>query len=657
MNERPSAAGAFARQSARPAVALIAIVAIYFMTRLPSLADAEREDLATRFRFDPAPLPEPPGGEVRRGRPVHPSLRAHAGWISTVGAAVALSDFDGDGAPNDVCYVDTRTNRVIVAAVPGTGRRYEPFTLPYPAGPHDPVTIAPTGCLFGDFDEDGARDVLVYFWGRTPLLYRRRGLDAPMNADGYETIRVGPADERWFTTAATTADLDGDGHVDLLFGNYFQDGARVLDAGAEGSEEMQDSMSRAFNGGRNRIYLWSGPSSFRSVDDVLDPDIANAWTLAIGAADLDGDLLPELYFGNDFGPDRLLHNRSTPGHLAFANLQGRRGPATPTSKILGHDSFKGMGVDFGDVNDDGRLDMFVSNIAEEYALEESHFLFVSTGETEAMADGIAPYVDRSEPLGVSRSGWGWDTRFADMDNDGVLEMLQATGFLQGRHDRWPELHELAMANDTLLHHARAWHKFDVGDDLSGWQHNPFFVRAADGRYYDIAPQIELGSPHLTRGIATADVDIDGDLDFVIANQWAPSLLHVNEAPNPGRSLVLALLLPPASAGSLPFDVQPGPPAPGRPARPAVGAWATVTCPDGRRLVARVDGGNGHSGARSPEIHFGLGAIAADVQVPLELRWRDGSGDVREVKLSVRPGWHTIMLGAGEPAPGAEGDAP
>jgi hypothetical protein len=57
--------------------------------------------------------------------------------------------------------------------------------------------------------------------------------------------------------------------------------------------------------------------------------------LALGAADLDGDLMPELYFANDFGPDRLLHNRSTPGHLNFALLEGERKFTTPSSKVLG----------------------------------------------------------------------------------------------------------------------------------------------------------------------------------------------------------------------------------------------------------------------------------------------------------------------------------
>ena len=70
-------------------------------------------------------------------------------------------------------------------------------------------------------------------------------------------------------------------------------------------------------------------------------------------------------------------------------------------------------------------------IADEYALEESHFLFTSTGEYDRIKKGIAPYKDESESLGLARSGWGWETKFADLNNDGELEALQATGFRKG----------------------------------------------------------------------------------------------------------------------------------------------------------------------------------------------------------------------------------
>src|SRR6201999_996782 len=107
-------------------------------------------------------------------------------------------------------------------------------------------------------------------------------------------------------------------------------------------EQMQDSMTRAFNGGRKHLLLWAGgragsnpAASFKEADAGLSHEAATAWTLAVGAADLDGDMLPEIYFANDFGPDRLLYNRSTPGHLSFALLEGRKTFTTPSSKVLG----------------------------------------------------------------------------------------------------------------------------------------------------------------------------------------------------------------------------------------------------------------------------------------------------------------------------------
>src|SRR5262249_36733216 len=155
-----------------------------------------------------------------------------------------------------------------------------------------------------------------------------------------------------------------------------------------------------------------------------------------------------------------------------------------TSKVLGGDSFKGMGVDFADLFGRGLLDIFVSNIAAEYALQESHFLFVNTGEPGRMREGAAPFVDRSEPLGLSCSGRGWFAKSADLDNSGRLDLLQATGFLRGRITRWPELQELAMANPTLLRYPQIWPRFQPGDDLSGHTVNPFFVPGAHGRYVD-----------------------------------------------------------------------------------------------------------------------------------------------------------------------------
>jgi hypothetical protein len=304
-----------------------------------------------------------------------------------------------------------------------------------------------------------------------------------------------------------------------------------------------------------------------------------------------------------------------------------------------------MGVDFGDLNGDGWPDIYVSNITQEYGLEESNFVFLSTGHTELMKKGVAPYVDRSESLGLSRSGWGWETRLGDFNNDGVLEALQATGFLKGNVNRWPELHEVVLGNDQLLRRPHSWPILQTGDDVSGNGHNFFFVRAPDGRFHDIAAQLSMDQPLLTRGIATADVDGDGRLDFAVANQWGTSYFYRNESSNPGAFLGIRLRLPVGEGVSQTRVCHEGKDANVLASRPAIGAEARVFLPGRAPLLQQVDGGNGHSGKRSPDLQFGLGHLARNELVTVELRWRDARGVLQQETIQLSPsGWYTILLG-------------
>jgi hypothetical protein len=615
------------RRYATQGVAIASILLAYALTAVASRPRPEDDVLlARRFRFEAASLPTVTPSK-RTLRPVRRSLRPIAAWISSVGAAVALHDLDGDGLSNDVVYVDVRSDEVVVAPVPGTGARFQPFDLLRAAGCTARPATAPMGAVPNDVNEDGLADVLVYFWGRSPLIYVRRA--GPLSAGAFVCRELVTPAEEWYTNAAAFADVDGDGHADLIVGNYFRDGSGVLDPASTSAQmEMQDSMSRAFNGGANRLLLWSRGGVFRDVRGVFPEDVARGWTLAVGAQDLDGDLLPEIYFANDFGTDRLLRNRSTPGHPRFELIAGRRGFFDPKSKVMGRDSFKGMGIDFADLNGDAVPDFFVSNITDPFALEESNFLFLSTA-------GTLDYHDTSEWRGLARSGWGWDARFGDFDNDGTPELMQATGFVRGTTNRWPQLHELAMTNDTLLRRSGAWPSFVEGTDLSGGDRNPFFVLGADGRYHDVAAQLGMPPATISRGIATADVDGDGRLDFAVANQWQASSFFHNIAPHPGAALVLYLRIPVVPVTTT--TVVRG--APHVASSPAIGATATVRR-SGGVLTEQVDGGNGHSGKRAPELHFGLGR---DYAATVDLRWRDRNGAVRRERVRLEAGAWTVLL--------------
>lgn len=637
-----------ARKITASAIALAAF-AIMYIADHPVVADVDR--VAAQFSFSRHSLPEVAGGEVRHVRATHQDLHHLAWYWSQWGAAAALNDLDGDGLANDVCYVDTRTDQVIVAPVPGTGDRYKPFALDFGAL-FDRRTMAPMGCLPGDLDEDGRIDLVVYFAGRTPVLFLSRPSAAGgdrLGPGNFIPVDIIPGNQIWVTGSATLADLDGDGHLELIVVNYLADGSALLDPEARTPIYMPDSFTRAFNGGGARIYrcLPRGRDGGRAVActevvDALPADLPKGWGLAVGAYDLDGDLLPELYLANDFGPDRLLWNRSTPGHIRFELVEGEWSPNKPTSTVLGHDSFKGMGVDFADLNNDGIPDIYVSNITVPLAFRESQLVFLSTGPVAAaFAKGVAPYVDAAESMGLSRSGWAWDGKLDDFNNDGVLEAVQAVGFMKGDVSRWSELHELGIANDQLQSLPKFWPLLLPGADVAGHERNPFFVRIG-GRYVDIAAQIGFGEDNPSRAVAIADVDGDGRLDMVIGNMWGPSTYYHNECRQCGNFLGLHLRLPIGTAATSTV-VRPGHPSPDLLGRPAIGASVTVTTADGRTLTRQVDGGNGHAGKRSPDLHFGLGGGSDALRV--DIRWRDNCGNPRQERHHVSPGWHTLVLGS------------
>ncbi|MFI7288508.1 CRTAC1 family protein [Streptomyces anulatus] len=608
------------------------MVVTYVVVRPATPSAAQTGELASSFAFTPKTIAMPAGYEQQEIREVNKAYKHIEAWISSVGAAVAMNDIDDDGFSNDLCVTDPRIDQVVVTPAPDErGDRYAPFVLDPSPLPVDDV-MAPMGCVAGDFNEDGHSDLLVYYWGRTPVIFQARPEQNAMSAASFEPVElvadVGAArytGPRWHSNAVTIADFDGDGHEDVFIGNYFPD-SPVLDPTVRGGVVMNDSLSNALNGGEDHILRWT-PDGFVQAEDVMPRDMRIGWTLGAAATDLDGDHLPELYVAHDFGTSRLLHNRSEPGRIQFAEVKGAQNPMVPKSKRIGASSFKGMGIDFGDLNQDGLYDMFVSNITTSFGIQESNFSFMSTADDTddvraRMSRGEAPYVDRSGPLNLAWSGWGWDVKMGDFDNDSQLEITQATGFVKGRNNRWAQLQELATANDGLVAHPGWWPHVRKGDDLAGDQTMRFFARTPDGDYANLSDRLGLAVPIPTRGMAVGDSNGDGRLDLAVARQWGEPGFYLNESPTTGDFLGLKLTHPSGS--------------------PVVDAQVTVTLPDGTRRVSRVDGGGGHSGKRSHEVHIGLGEQSG-TPLPVRLKWRDRSGAVHEKDLRLAPGRHDLQL--------------
>ncbi|WP_407319799.1 CRTAC1 family protein [Isoptericola halotolerans] len=592
-------------------VAALAVAAVAWLPWQPGPTAEAAGSAAEGISFTTHDLPDSAGNQEQR--PVAPALEHIQPWISAVGASVGSLDLRGLGRPGDACLTDPRDDTLKVFPVPGSGGpQFEPFEL-RPDGLRYDATMAPIGCVPTDVDQDGRPDVVVYYWGRSPVIFLNTGPGTgDPSADWFTPVELVEPMQVWNSTALNIADVDGDGVLDIAVGNYFPDGSRVLDPTADDDPrmQMQHSMGNAQNAGENRLFLGAGTDAdgvprFTDVSERWPQDSAKAWTLALGLQDLSGNGLPDVYVANDFGPDQLLVNASVPGDVRFREVRGDRDLTTARSKVLGHGSFKGMGVAYSYAPGADLPSIHVSNITTTWGLQEGNFAFYPTGPGSDLLEGRLPYEDRAADVNLAVSGWSWDIKPIDPTNSGRDGFVQATGMIVGTEELWPRLQEMAMGNDQILSSPTSWMRIGPDADISGDEPNRLWVPVGDA-YADVGSSVPFDDRTASRGFSVADVDGDGRQDVIVANQWARSQVHINTSVSEHPSVTL----------SVTRQAEHGP-------TPVIGAVVTVEGP-GYSRTAQLYPANGHSGVSGTELHFALpGDAVSDASATV--RWVDADG--------------------------------
>jgi hypothetical protein len=326
---------------------------------------------------------------------------------------ISVGDYDGDGWPD--LYV-SRSGQSLLLRNDGKGGFTDTTAR---AG----LTSAGNGqsALLVDLDNDGDLDLfLVNAWyslvegphSKSPhRIYRNNG-------NGTFTLAgtlgpVGPA------SGASAADFNGDGKLDLYV-TYYQDEALF----------PYHHRIEARDGFGNHLFLNRGGLRFQDVSESSGTR-GSGWSYASAWADFDEDGAIDLYVANDFGDNALYRNR---GNGTFEEVAAR---------VRALDPANGMSVDWSDYDNDGHLDLYISNM---YSKTGNQFLalyedidetlkrklsFSVGGNTMYRGRGNGTFEEVSRQVGTNVAGWAWGANFFDYDNDGWLDLFVANGFWAG----------------------------------------------------------------------------------------------------------------------------------------------------------------------------------------------------------------------------------
>jgi len=507
------------------------------------------------------------------------------------GAAAAVGDYDGDGF-DDIFVTDSDTGRrnhllhnngnftfTDVAEQAGV------------AGGNDPLSIV-SDAIFFDYDNDGRQDLLVARFG-TPILYHNEG-----NGKFRDVTATSGFNKFGNTIAVIAFDYDNDGLLDVMFGNYFKP-VNLLDLRTP--YVLPNDLDNAVNGGGVTLWRNLGNGRFVDVTEKAGFGKHTGWTLDIGHADLNNDGFQDVYLACDYGTDRIFFNN---GDGTFRDA---------TEKSIGFDTRKGMNVDIADYDNDGWLDIYVTNITDEY-MKECNMLWHNNH------DGT--FTDVSKETNTCATLWGWAAKFGDFDNDGWPDLFVVNGLRSGSKENYiPVLLNMITKPGIDFTDIRSWP--NIGNmTWSGYQKKKMFRNLAGGEFAEISAAAGVDNDLDGRGIAVADFDNDGRLDLFQTNADQRSLLYRGVTQGGGNWVQFQLTGTKSN-------------------RDAIGARIRIRT-GGLTQIREIDGGNGYAGQSMKRAHFGIGKATAVEDV--EIRWP--SGRVEKIGSVAANRLHRIVEGQG-----------
>jgi Na+-translocating ferredoxin:NAD+ oxidoreductase RnfD subunit len=560
-------------------------------------------------------------------RQVDPRVQHVAKWLLSAGDTVSVADYDGDGLPDLFLTNPLKADEDRNSLYRNLGQfRFERVEIPrLKEISRDPKRHGlVSGALFADYDNDGDQDLLLLAAYGSPVLLRNLLVET-----GKATFEDGTAqsgiDEYTVSIAGTFLDFDRDGKLDLFIANALNprleqyDPPRRLNIFHLPEPEypgdrrmlpfMHASWDNAKNGGLNVLYRNLGNGRFEKVDIKAMGMAETRWSLAVAAGDLNNDGWPDLYVANDFGPDDLYLNEQG---RRFRRIQGK------FFGSVGRDTYKGMNVSLGDIDQNGYLDIYVSNVHVPLQAEGSLLWMTYPSKQNGFVPTFRDEAWQRGALNEHRFGWGG--AMGDLNNDGWLDIIQTNGMVDDTLDkRFPNCPSYWYVNEKLMRSGPEIHTYaDMWGDLRGYcinarESNRIYLSRGDKdrlQFVDIAPQLGWKEETPSRGVAMADLDNNGSLDVAVTHLYAPLSLHRNSRPrkkdsnpSPGQPHWIGFRL---EGNGITCN------------RDAVGSRVTITHPSdlGEKAsqMREIHNVNGFAAQGDRRAHFGLGDHTDKVNV-------------------------------------------